>query len=91
MPGSILTSEVVKAVAVHQLPVAVTAVGVISHDTHLGVFQLLSSVYKFFEPLSSSPPHLQRRFRRPPQIVHSDIGELLSDDQNIPLTMVPLK
>ena len=47
MPGSVLTGEVVKAVAVHQLPVPVTAVGVVSHDTHLAVFQLiLSFVFK---------------------------------------------
>ena len=40
MPRSILTGEVVEAVAVHQLPVPVTAVGVVSHDTHLASFQI---------------------------------------------------
>ena len=34
-PGAVLASEVVEAVPVHQLPVAVAAVGVVSHHTHL--------------------------------------------------------
>ena len=46
MPGSILTGEVVKAVAVHQLPVPVTAVGVVSHDTHLAVFGFSITVFR---------------------------------------------
>ena len=34
-PGAVLAGEVVEAVAVHQLPVAVAAVGVVPHHTHL--------------------------------------------------------
>ena len=36
-PGSVLTGEVVEAVAVHQAPVPVTAVCVVSHNTNLAV------------------------------------------------------
>ena len=98
MPRSVLTGEVVEAVAVHQLPVPVTAVCVVSHDTHLAGFQIFSVVqFKlhkniiciYYKPLSSSLLHPQRMFQRPHQIVHSDIGELPLDDQNTPLTMAP--
>ena len=45
MPRSVLTGEVVEAVAVHQLPVPVTAVGVVSHDTHLAGFPIFFVVH----------------------------------------------
>ena len=49
------------------------------------------SILNYFKPLSPSLLHPQRMFQRPHQIAHSDIGELPSDDQNIPLTKAPSK
>ena len=78
-PGSILTGEVVQTVAVHQPPVPITAVCVVSHDTNLADIKLLlaGKMCKNNKPSSSSPLHPQKMFQRPHQIVHSGFGELL--------------
>ena len=79
-PGSVLTGEVVEAVAVHQPPVPVTAVCVVSHNTNLAVVNLLLLLLQFLlanKPLSSFPLHPQKMFQRRHQIVHNGFGELL--------------